>query len=63
MSDFNRAYDTDPTNWQTKTRLSVIHYMAGLQLFNEGMYNASEIEFTVAIKYNSKVSQVSGVSE
>ena len=56
MSDFHRAYDSDPNNWQTKTRLSMIHYMAGLQLFNEGLYNPAEIEFTVAIKYNSKVS-------
>ncbi len=56
MSDFHRAYDSDPTNWQTKTRLSMIHYMAGLQLFNESMYQQAEVEFTVAIKYNSKVS-------
>ncbi|GMH64599.1 hypothetical protein TL16_g04001 [Triparma laevis f. inornata] len=34
----------------------MIHYMAGLQLFNEGLYNPAEIEFTVAIKYNTKVS-------
>lgn len=57
MSDFHRAYDSDPNNWETKTRLSIIHYMAGLQLFNDGMYNPSEIEFTVAIKYNPKVSK------
>ncbi|GMH83114.1 hypothetical protein TrST_g8031 [Triparma strigata] len=56
MSDFHRAFDSDPNNWQTKTRLSMIHYMAGLQLFNEGLYNPAEIEFTVAIKYNRKVS-------
>ena len=57
MSDFNRAFDSDPTNWQTTTRLSMIHYMAGLQLFNEGLYNSSEIEFTIAIKHNCNVSQ------
>ena len=57
MSDFNRAYDSDPNNWQTTTRLSMIHYMAGLQLFNEGLYEASEVEFTIAIKHNCNVSQ------
>ena len=57
MSDFHRAYDSDPTNWQTKTRLSMIHYMAGLQLFNEGFYSQAENELTTAINYNNKVSQ------
>ena len=56
MSDFHRAYDADPSNWETKTRLSMIHYMAGLQMFNDGMYSNAEVEFTVAIKYNPKVS-------
>ena len=57
MSDFHRAYDSDPNNWQTKTRLSMIHYMAGLQLFNESLYSQADLEFTMAIKYNNKVSQ------
>jgi tetratricopeptide (TPR) repeat protein len=57
MSDFHRAYDSDPNNWETKTRLSMIHYMAGLQLFNDSMYNPAEIEFSIAIKYNPKVSK------
>jgi tetratricopeptide (TPR) repeat protein len=50
MSDFHRAYDSDPNNWETKTRLSLIHHMAGLQLFNERQYQQAEVELTIAIK-------------
>jgi len=57
MNDFHRAYDSDPNNWETKTRLSLIHHMAGLQLFNERQYQQAEVEFTIAIKYNPKVSR------
>ena len=60
MSDFHRAYDSDPNNWETKTRLSLIHHMAGLQLFNERQYEQAGAEMTIAIKYNPKVSQYFG---
>jgi tetratricopeptide (TPR) repeat protein len=48
---------TNITSWlvQIKTRLSLIHYVVGIEFFNEGLWTDAEKEFNQAISYNHKV--------
>jgi len=55
LSDFHRALEANPDDWQIKTRLSMIHYMYGNIVFNKRQFMAAETEFSRAIKYNPKV--------
>lgn len=55
ISDFHRAFDANPADEQVRTRLAVLHYLLGTDLFNEGEFGQSEVEFSVAIKYNDRV--------
>ena len=55
LADYHVAYDLDPTNWETTTRLGMIHDQFGLQLYNDGKYPEASIEFKTSIEYNPQV--------
>merc|ERR1719230_233688 len=48
IADFHRAYDSSPDDWQIKTRLAVLHYMMGVNLFNKGEFAQAEVELSMA---------------
>ena len=56
LADYHVAYDLDSSNWETKTRLALVHNEFGTRLFNASEYAQAEVEFTAAISYNPKVS-------
>ena len=56
LADFHGALEEDPENWDTKTRLSLIHYMIAVDLLNKCRYEEAELEISVALGFNDKVS-------
>eukprot|EP00941_MAST-03F_sp_MAST-3F-sp1_P000020 g20.t1 len=57
LADYHKAYDIDSNNWEVRTRLSLIHNIFGMDLFNQCQYAHASIEFSTAIGYNSHVAQ------
>jgi tetratricopeptide (TPR) repeat protein len=57
LADYHVAYDLDPTNWETTTRLGMIHDQFGLQLYNASRYPEACVEFQTAIEYNGRIVQ------
>ena len=55
LADYHVAYDLAPTNWETTTRLGMIHDQFGLQLYNNSRYAEACVEFKTAIEYNCRV--------
>ena len=55
LADYHVAYDLDSKNWETTTRLSIIHDRFGLELFNCGQYSEANVEFKTAIEYNCRI--------
>jgi tetratricopeptide (TPR) repeat protein len=55
LADYHVAYDLDPTNWETTTRLGMIHDQFGLQLYNSSRYPEACVEFKTAIEYNGRI--------
>lgn len=55
LADYHRAYDAKPGNWDTRTRLSMVHYIIGTALFNHSAFDEAEVELSTAIQYNPKV--------
>lgn len=58
LADYHVAYDLDPNNWETKTRLAMLHDNFGLELFNASKYDSAHVEFSTAISYNNRVVQI-----
>ena len=56
LADFHQALEEDPADWDTKTRLSLIHYMIAVDLLNKCRYDEAEIEMSIALGFNDKVS-------
>eukprot|EP00698_Gefionella_okellyi_P025497 TRINITY_DN9364_c0_g1_i2.p1 TRINITY_DN9364_c0_g1~~TRINITY_DN9364_c0_g1_i2.p1 ORF type:complete len:521 (-),score=124.17 TRINITY_DN9364_c0_g1_i2:651-2174(-) len=57
MADFHQALEVDTNNWDAKVRLSLLHYEAGLEVYNIGQWAQAEYEQTRAIGYNPKVAE------
>ena len=55
LADFHEALGYDPSDWDTKTRLSLIHYIVGVNLLNKSCYEEAEIEISVALGFNDKI--------
>eukprot|EP00949_MAST-11_sp_MAST-11-sp1_P003344 g3344.t1 len=55
LADYHIAFDMDPENWHTKTRLALVHNEFGTRLFNASEYAQAEVEFSTAITHNPKV--------
>jgi tetratricopeptide (TPR) repeat protein len=55
LADFHQALEEDPADWDTKTRLSLIHYMIAVDLLNKCRYDEAEIEMSIALGFNDKV--------
>ena len=49
LADYHVAYDLNPDNWETKTRLAMLHDNFGLKLFNSGQYGDALVEFSTAL--------------
>ena len=45
LADYHVAYDLDSDNWETTTRLGMIHDQFGLQLYNAMKYPEACVEF------------------
>lgn len=58
LADYHVAYDLNPDNWETKTRLAMLHDSFGLELFNASQYSDALVEFSTALGYNGRVVQI-----
>ena len=57
LSDYTQALEQSPESWEISTRVSIVHYLIGSQLFNKGDYKRSEEEISRALEFNSKISE------
>ncbi|KAH9155002.1 hypothetical protein AeRB84_002991 [Aphanomyces euteiches] len=55
LVDYNCALELQPMDAEIHTRIAMIRYHFGLELFNRGAFDKAEIEFTLAIRHNPKI--------
>ncbi|EQC42543.1 hypothetical protein, variant [Saprolegnia diclina VS20] len=55
LADYNTARELQPTDTEIHTRIAMIRYHFGLELFNRAAFDKAEIEFSSAIRHNHKV--------
>ncbi|CAM9834037.1 unnamed protein product [Chrysoparadoxa australica] len=55
LADYHRALGMEPKDWGIKTRISLIHYLQGTELFNKGAFLLAKEEFDTCIRFNDKV--------
>ncbi|KDO16418.1 hypothetical protein SPRG_18055 [Saprolegnia parasitica CBS 223.65] len=55
LADYNTARELQPTDTEIHTRIAMIRYQFGLELFNRAAFDKAEVEFSSAIRYNHRV--------
>nr|XP_039259646.1 tetratricopeptide repeat protein 16-like [Styela clava] len=57
LADYQQALEMDPSSWETKCRIAVVHNELGIISYKEKKYQDALQHFILAIDYNPKVSQ------
>ncbi|OQR94453.1 hypothetical protein ACHHYP_01289 [Achlya hypogyna] len=55
LADYNTALDLQPTDVEIHSRIAMIRYHFGLDLFNRAAFDKAEVEFSMAIRHNHRV--------
>jgi tetratricopeptide (TPR) repeat protein len=55
LADFHRALVLSSEDWAVRTRISLVHNLFGIQLFNACQYAEAAVEFSNAIAFNDRV--------
>ena len=54
-SDYHSALEINPDIWELRTKLSLLHYQAGVDHFNSSNFKASTNELNEALRLNDRV--------
>ncbi|OQS02810.1 hypothetical protein THRCLA_04859 [Thraustotheca clavata] len=55
LADYNTALELQPLDKDIHTRIAMIRYHFGIELFNRAAFDKAEIEFTMAIRHNDTI--------
>ncbi|ETN23195.1 hypothetical protein PPTG_02841 [Phytophthora nicotianae INRA-310] len=56
LADYHHALELLPGDQNIKSRVALVHYQFGVELFNRAQFDKAELEFAQAVKQDSNVS-------
>ncbi|XP_078484235.1 tetratricopeptide repeat protein 16-like [Ciona intestinalis] len=57
LADYQQAMEIDPTCWDIKCRVAVVHNELGITAYQERRYQEAVKRFSLAVEHNNKVGQ------
>ncbi|TMW63342.1 hypothetical protein Poli38472_002283 [Pythium oligandrum] len=57
LADYHHALELLPDSQDVKTRVALVHYQFGIDLFNQARFDKAELEFIKAIEQDGNVSE------